>query len=720
MKRAIALALLAAASIPTSRAATPPGLVSYQGVLRSASGAPLNATYDMIFRFVDAPSGGTLLLTDYHTGPNGVVVTGGLFTAQLGGGTLAPGTEANLQDVFSNHAPVYVEVQVGAETLTPRVQVLSAAFALNAGRLGTQLPGDFLDRSANAQTKQGTLTSNSGLVGNASAAGTGVDGTTLGGNGVRGTSTGTSGTTYGVYGKSSSTEGTGVAGEASAASGNAWGVYGKTASSSGVGVLGSALALGGTTEGVRGQNTSPTGKGVVGAAFSSTGATYGVYGESQSPDGTGTYGRATPTSGSTTGVGGETYSTLGTGVAGVAHASSGDAWGVYGASTSPAGYGVVSDGDSLTAGDLYATGSKFFLTEHPLAADRAIRYACLEGGEAGVYQRGTGRLEHGEAHVELPSHFPLVAAGKITVDVTPLEESSGLYVPKDTLSAQGFTVREAGGGTSDTEFSYVVFAERAGHEGAKVILPLSVSDKILTSSRLSVEQKGALRRALGVRQEAELTPAARGDLYTALQAGSFDDACRLLGGCVSAPAKTGVLSLRTAPAPSKQVAPGVQASSEAASVPRETARRGKVVPAASSVEPPAPTPWPPVSQFQLAELHPVSETVEAGDVLVLDRGHEGSLKPGSLASDPTVVGIVANVQQSIRAGEQAPVAMGGTVLCKVDADYASIAPGDLLVVSPTPGHAMRALAPAPGTILGKALESLASGKGSIRVLLMLR
>ena len=90
-------------------AATPPELVSYQGVLRSAAGAPLDGSYDMVFRFTDAPAGGVLLLTDFHTGPDAIVVTGGLFTALLGDGTLSPGVEPSLQSVFANHSAVYVE-----------------------------------------------------------------------------------------------------------------------------------------------------------------------------------------------------------------------------------------------------------------------------------------------------------------------------------------------------------------------------------------------------------------------------------------------------------------------------------------------------------------------------------------------------------------------------------------------------------------------------------
>src|SRR4029077_10025997 len=105
----------------------------------------------------------------------------------------------------------------------------------------------------------------------------------------------------------------------------------------------------------------------------------GVYGESQSSDGTGVYGRATPTAGGTTGVGGDCFSTKGTGVAGVANATSGDAWGVYGGTLSSTDYGVVAEGDSATIGDIYATGTKFFITEHPNDPAQSIRYACLEG-----------------------------------------------------------------------------------------------------------------------------------------------------------------------------------------------------------------------------------------------------------------------------------------------------------------------------------------------------
>jgi hypothetical protein len=62
----------------------------------------------------------------------------------------------------------------------------------------------------------------------------------------------------------------------------------------------------------------------------------------------------------------------------------------------------------------------------------------------------------------------------------------------------------------------------------------------------------------------------------------------------------------------------------------------------------------------------------------------------------------------------------GLVACKVDAGYGAIRAGDLLTTSPTAGHAMRALEPIPGTILGMAAETLESGTGVIRVLVVPR
>jgi hypothetical protein len=162
--------------------------------------------------------------------------------------------------------------------------------------------------------------------------------------------------------------------------------------------------------------------------------------------------------------------------------------------------------------------------------------------------------------------------------------------------------------------------------------------------------------------------------------------------------------------------------------------------------------------MDLAEFFKVSEPVQAGDVIAIDLEHPGLSQLASMANDPAVVGVVstepglllggsvqriaaadpelaADLEQARKAGDRelekqlwdrlttkfmaghAAVALSGTVPVKVDAGYGAIRPGDLLISSPTPGHAMRAVDAAPGAVIGKALAGLASGVGSIQMLI---
>ena len=69
--------------------------------------------------------------------------------------------------------------------------------------------------------------------------------------------------------------------------------------------------------------------------------------------------------------------------------------------------------------------------------------------------------------------------------------------------------------------------------------------------------------------------------------------------------------------------------------------------------------------------------------------------------------------------DEVPLAIIGIAPCKVSAENGAIKPGDLLVASSTPGHAMRDGNPRPGTIIGKSLGSLERGTGVIKVLVTL-
>jgi hypothetical protein len=117
-----------------------------------------------------------------------------------------------------------------------------------------------------------------------------------------------------------------------------------------------------------------------------------------------------------------------------------------------------------------------------------------------------------------------------------------------------------------------------------------------------------------------------------------------------------------------------------------------------------------------------------GTVVVIDPAAPNQVVEGRKPFDPLVAGVVSarpGVVLGEKSDDKIAVAHSGRVKVKVDARYGPVAIGDLLVTSPTTGHAMRATDSGGtsirlGTLLGKALEPLASGQGEILVLLTLQ
>jgi hypothetical protein len=127
----------------------------------------------------------------------------------------------------------------------------------------------------------------------------------------------------------------------------------------------------------------------------------------------------------------------------------------------------------------------------------------------------------------------------------------------------------------------------------------------------------------------------------------------------------------------------------------------------------------------VAEWVDAAEPLEAGTVVIIDHAASNRVKAASRSYDSSVAGAVSP-QPGLILGEagagKALVAQSGRVRIKVDASFGAIRPGDLLVSSPTKGHAMRSN-PAkvrPGMVIGKALEALPSGRGEILTLLTLQ
>jgi hypothetical protein len=133
----------------------------------------------------------------------------------------------------------------------------------------------------------------------------------------------------------------------------------------------------------------------------------------------------------------------------------------------------------------------------------------------------------------------------------------------------------------------------------------------------------------------------------------------------------------------------------------------------------------------VAEWVETASPLEAGTVVIVDPRQPNRVLQASRAYDTRVAGAVSK-QPGLVLGEgsatKAMVAQSGRVRVKADARYGAIRIGDLLVTSPTTGHAMRSrplrvgdqTVHRSGTLLGKALEPLAKGQGEILVLLTLQ
>ena len=130
----ILITLLVSVTGVQAQVGEPPALLTYQGHLLDAAGAPVaDGEYAFTFSLWDAPTEGVQL---WGPEAHSVTVTDGYFAVLLG-------EQAPLPVLDTQH--VYLELSVDGETLNPRQRLASVAFALNAGTLAGQTPDYYRD-----------------------------------------------------------------------------------------------------------------------------------------------------------------------------------------------------------------------------------------------------------------------------------------------------------------------------------------------------------------------------------------------------------------------------------------------------------------------------------------------------------------------------------------------------------------------------------------------
>jgi hypothetical protein len=139
-----------------------------------------------------------------------------------------------------------------------------------------------------------------------------------------------------------------------------------------------------------------------------------------------------------------------------------------------------------------------------------------------------------------------------------------------------------------------------------------------------------------------------------------------------------------------------------------------------------------VATYQdVAEWVESSQALPAGTVVVLDHTRSNQVVASTQSYDTRVAGVISaqpGIALGVKSESKVLVATTGRVKVKVDATAGPIQIGDLLVTSDVAGVAMKSepivlggrKMHAPGTLIGKALEPLATGTGEILVLLSLQ
>jgi hypothetical protein len=107
--------------------------------------------------------------------------------------------------------------------------------------------------------------------------------------------------------------------------------------------------------------------------------------------------------------------------------------------------------------------------------------------------------------------------------------------------------------------------------------------------------------------------------------------------------------------------------------------------------------------------------------LTLAREPYSSAIAGIFSSKPGLLGTAHAINDPVT-GVEIPLAVVGIVPCKVTAANGPIRAGDLLVASAEPGRAMKGTDHMRmlGAVVGKAMESLSEGTGTIQVLVTLQ
>jgi hypothetical protein len=415
-----------------------------------------------------------------------------------------------------------------------------------------------------------------------------------------------------------------------------------------------------------------------------TGASSGVYGKSSSPSGSGVFGEATNTNsgGTANGVYGKSSSPSGNGVFGWATSTNpgGAADGVYGKSSSPSGRGVYGETEALN-GTTYGV----FGLSHSTSGRGVYGWTPASNGTTygvlGYSESTSGRGVYGEVNATSGTTY-------------------GVYGYSHSTSGRG--VHGVASATSGTTYGIFGISHSTSGRG---VYGIANATSGATYGVFGISNSTSGRGVYGL---ANTTTGTGSGVY-----GESNSPSGYGGFFYNSDAGVALMARSANPSTTTHI---IEAQSSLEDIEFYVTYNGNVRADGTFQSPAA----------DFAEMLPAVAGLEPGDVLIIDL--DGNLARSSQAYQTSVAGVystqpgfLGGAGETIDQPGQVPLALIGRVPVKVSAENGPIQPGDLLVTSATPGHAMKAAAnPPAGSVIGKALAGLEEGAGLIQMLVMLQ
>ncbi len=136
-----------------------PSAINYQGRLLDNNGVPVTQNGMAFTVGIWSDETATTIGFKEYEETHSVNVNDGVYSFKIGNGSATHGSWGS--DIFTNNDSLWIEITVSSETLTPRQQILSAPFTLQAENSDTldNNPASYFGTAAQVSTLQGQTSS---------------------------------------------------------------------------------------------------------------------------------------------------------------------------------------------------------------------------------------------------------------------------------------------------------------------------------------------------------------------------------------------------------------------------------------------------------------------------------------------------------------------------------------------------------------------------------